>query len=63
MSERDLISSDRLNIIEKVEKPARPPAQRDNGGGQPFAPIKGEDDREIVLVNAADIEPEPVNWL
>jgi putative DNA primase/helicase len=37
-----------------------------NGGGsgpRPFAPIEDEDDGEIALINAADIEPEPVNWL
>ncbi len=38
-----------------------------NGGGdsgpRPFAPIGGEDEGEIVLISAADIKPEAVNWL
>ena len=37
--------------------------KRNGSEPRPFAPIQGEDADEIVLVNAADIEPEPVNWL
>jgi putative DNA primase/helicase len=57
---------------DRAEASARGKRRVSNGGGEgegadsgprPFAPIKGEDDGEIVLVNAADIEPESVNWL
>ncbi len=37
--------------------------KRNGSEPRPFAPIQGEDADEIVLVNAADIEPEPVNWI
>jgi putative DNA primase/helicase len=32
-------------------------------GADHVAPVEGKDDGEIVLINGADIEPEPVNWL
>jgi putative DNA primase/helicase len=32
-------------------------------GPRLFAPIENEDKGELVLVSAADIKPEPVNWL
>ena len=38
-------------------------AAKTGGEPRPFAPIKDEDGGEIVLINAASIQPEPVNWL
>ena len=56
--------------LQEHAKPARGKRPKRNGGGEaadsgprPFAPIEGENNGEVVLVNAADIEPEPVNWL
>ena len=47
----------------KARAGERPNGEAAASGPRPFAPIKGEDGGEIVLVNASDIEPEPVNWL
>ena len=48
---------------EEREARRRNEAKSNGSEPRPFAPIQAEPADEIVLVNAADIEPEPVNWL